>query len=212
MWNENKSLIRYHLQNIHKSVASLPKIKKIVNRQCGSGCGPSNSHFNPQYSSRGSDTFGSLLQTQRSQRQRPRTTQPRRSLNTPLNAFGIDELEKTKERPQTCMDHTSANATPQRVQQPPLLQSGKYQWEQQSVVINQHVLHNKQQQLNRKTMTPASGSLEFNHHPPPLHHEPFPNFSPDRRDADSLTADLLLLTKHRSNKKLLFNKASGGFL
>lgn len=208
MWNDKKKWIRSHLKTIHKACMQTETFKP-ENPRHFCGC-PSASHsnFNPTYSSRGSST-GSLT-----------------LLQQPSLAYGIDAattLPQPRQRPQTSVSvlsppiqqmHRRRKLTPCSP-----ISLGKYKWEEQSMLINHHVAQKKQLLNNRRQyLIKPLIKPEYKHpiyHPAytqPLHHDPFPLFSPDRRDPEALTADLLLLTKHRSTSNTLYNKASGGFV
>ena len=215
-------MIRGHLKTIHKACMQT-KTFKPENPRHFCGChSASHSNFNPTYSSRGSCTGSLTLQslqpctTNQSPGHSPDLQRPRTTATTL-------QQPSLRQRPQTSVSvlsppiqqmHRRRKLTPCSP-----ISLGKYKWEEQSMLINHHVAQKKQLLNNRRQcLIKPLIKPEYKHpiyHPAytqPHHHDPFPLFSPDRRDPEALTADLLLLTKHRSTSNTLYNKASGGFV
>ena len=236
MWNNKKRHIRAHLKNIHKACMQTETFEP-ENPRHFCGChSASHANFNPTYSSRGSCTGSLTFQThpstpsqspghsQSQDLQRPRTTAT--TLQQPSLAYGMEpatNLPQPRQRPQTSVSVMLSPPIQQMHRRRRKLTPcspvslGKYKWEEQSRLINHQVAHKKQLLNNRQYLIKPLVKPEYKnpiYHPAytqPHHHNPFPLFSPDRRDPEALTADLLLLTKHRSTSNTLYNKASGGF-
>jgi hypothetical protein len=136
-----------------------------------------------------------------------------RNLNPTYSSRGSD---------QGVVDHTTKRIHhPQRPQttspslnQPSLACGIDYSEPSSSSLTSSQLLLQQTQRPQTTVIIPkqVSPMLSIDDQSEPIFHNPFPIFSPDRRDRDSMTADLLLLTKHRSTSKVIFNKASGGFV
>lgn len=194
-WTPDERNIRHHLKQLYKSVMHIQTFSPDHPRHCQCS-DPSHEHSNPNYSTRGSDTGSEQCLTKPKRRARPQTTRSKKT-----------NKQTIQQRPST----TQQQPHPQPPQTATYPSDGS-KWEQQSFMINQKVIQQRQQLLKRKYFISPKLSPNFIPTAYPTHHEPFPSFSPDRRDQKAMTADLLLLTRHRSTSKLLFNKASGGFV
>ena len=200
-WTPDERNIRHHLKQLHKSAMHIKTFSPDHPRHCRCS-DPSHEHYNPNYSTRGSEQGVLECFTKPKpgkQRARPQTTRSKKTNK---------KKRQKQKRPSTTQQQQQPHPQPQTVTYP--FDGSK--WEQQSFNINQKVIQQRQQLLNRKYLISPKLSPNFIPTAYPIHHEPFPSFSPDRRDQKAMTADLLLLTRHKSTSKLLFNKASGGFV